>query len=209
MFRKISFIFIMCLIMITPQIAFAGLGVEKMTLQSASFDGRSLVYLYNDETGQEHPIYFQVPNVALDQVLTSSNPVTEARKQLYAAYMLFGLNERIGQLENTYLVQFDVRPDIDANFKIRFTNEVNDAKVAATQMQSSLKKSDYNVRYDDLAPLKGVADFDNAPEVDPNAPIEIEDGSGFDFTWLWALLVLAGVGGVAYAVFKKKGGNRS
>ena len=181
---------------------------ENMTLLREYFDGKNLVYEYQLDDGTTTDLYFKVPENKLEIVKNSSgNKEQEAKKQIMLAYVLFERTDRIGQLENRHLVEYNSNPKIDANFKIRFDNSIKEAKVYAEQEKVRANKSDYMLIGDDLEEItSGQEVTENGEAITPPST-DIEEGSSKTSLgpWIVIILITGMVVGTVVWVARKKG----
>lgn len=181
---------------------------ESMTLIDEYFDGQNLVYEYKLDDGTTRDMYFKVPTNKLDIVQNSSgNKAQEAKNQIMLAYVLFERNDRIGQLENEHLVQYNVDPTIDANFKIRFENSVNEAKIYAEQEKSRGNKAEYMLIGDDLGEItSGEQVTENGEAIVPPSNEVAEGSSKISMgPWIVIILITGMVVATVIWVARKKG----
>lgn len=188
---------------------------KSLTLMSESFDGKALIYSYIDDTGKEIDIYFKVPTSFLTQVKNSGNVIQEAKNQIATAYMVFDLKDRLSALNNEYILEYDLEPTIDSNFKVRFTNEKNAAVKYAKEAKERYSKEDglYKPIMDELTPIELPIEIDeNGNRVDvPSALPEIGPALDEDITasevfmWIGIIVMILLVIIVPVFVFRKKG----
>lgn len=205
-----SYTFLMLSLFLTGNISHAIPGaVKTMNLTSEAFDGRSLVYTYVDDIGNERNLYFDVPLYYLNDVKKSSDPVQTAKNQIAAAYTIFNLKDRLGQLNNTYLISLDVAPSIEPNFKVRFANENTEALKYAEKAKVNYKEGSdiYETTRDRLTPIvvPKLLEAETTP-LPSGEPTTIRNsGSSSNKTLIGFALIIILVGGGTYAVIRKKG----
>jgi hypothetical protein len=194
-----------CLIVLLPTRVIAAKGVDSLKLIDQSFDGMSLVYVYEDQSENEILVPIKVPLSMVDAIGAAADPVQEAKNQLMLAYKVYGLGDRIQALNNEYVATYNIHPTFDPNLKIKFQSQMETATAYANQNLASADKSKYDVIGDRLTPIPVSEDTSPAPTDDANVPSQGSD-DGYDWTMIAgiAALVLVVIT-IVWVTFRKRG----